>query len=46
MTSSDFRNQALSGFTLALLADSSWYKVDMSLAEPLFWGEGRGADFL
>ena len=33
MTSSDFRYPSVSGFTLALMADTGWYDVDSSLAE-------------
>lgn len=46
MTSSSIRNGALSGFTLSLLKDSGWYAVDLTRAEPMFWGEGLGEEFL
>jgi len=46
MTASAFRNSALSGFTLSLLRDSGWYKVNMNRAEPMFWGKGEGKNFL
>jgi hypothetical protein len=40
MTASAFRNSALSGFTLNLIKDSGWYKVNTDMAEPIFWGKG------
>eukprot|EP01017_Pseudomicrothorax_dubius_P046903 TRINITY_DN8333_c0_g1_i3.p1 TRINITY_DN8333_c0_g1~~TRINITY_DN8333_c0_g1_i3.p1 ORF type:complete len:371 (+),score=55.93 TRINITY_DN8333_c0_g1_i3:620-1732(+) len=36
----------LSLFTLSLHEASGWYKVNYTLAEPLFWGRGLGCDFL
>ena len=34
--------RVLSAVSLALFADSGWYDVDMSGAEPLAWGSGAG----
>ncbi len=37
----------LSEFTLALLADSGWYRVNLSAADaapPMLWGRGRGCE--
>lgn len=35
-----------SKFTMALMEDSGWYKVDMSKADHLTFGENDGCDFL
>lgn len=35
-----------SKFTLALMEDSGWYKVDYSYAEPYTWGQGEGCSFI
>lgn len=34
-----------SALTLALLADSGWYAVNYSRAEPLLWGKNQGCGF-
>lgn len=46
MTGMVNKEMPLSGFTLALLADSGWYRVNTDLQEQLFWGRGRGCSFL
>ena len=35
----------LDPFTLAVLQDTGWYSVDLSLADPYLWGKGKGCDF-
>lgn len=35
----------LSKFTLAILEDSGWYKVDYMQAQPFYWGKGKGCSF-
>lgn len=39
-------NLKLTGFILSLLEDSGWYKVNFDLEEPLFWGRGKGCEFV
>ena len=34
-----------SGMTLSYFADSGWYSVDFSVADPLAWGDGQGCGF-
>jgi hypothetical protein len=46
MTGQYSSNQIISNFTLNFLNDIGWYKVDLSLAEPLSWGSGKGCSFL
>ena len=35
----------VSEFTLALMEDSGWYKVDYNYSEPYFFGHGEGCDW-
>ena len=35
----------VSEFTLALMEDSGWYKVDYNYSEPYFWGHNEGCDW-
>lgn len=35
----------LSGFSLALLEDSDFYRVDVTQAEPFYWGKNAGCNF-
>ena len=37
--------RAISQISLALFADSGWYEVNLSLAEPIGWGHSAGCDF-
>ena len=46
MTSQMTGNPSLSKFTLFLLEDSGWYKIDFSKAEKFFWGKKKGCEFL
>lgn len=32
-------------FTLAVLQDTGWYRVNFSSADPYLWGKGKGCDF-
>lgn len=46
MTGSASVNPVFSGLTLSLLEDSGWYRVNYSVADPLFWGRGQGCNFV
>lgn len=46
MTSQMTGKPVLSAFTLALMEDSGWYKVDFSLGQSLIWGKNKGCGFL
>lgn len=46
MTSQMTGKPVLSGFTLALLQDSGWYKTDLNMTESLEWGHNAGCEFL
>jgi hypothetical protein len=46
MTASSIPDASFSEFTLSLLQDSGWYQVDFSRAEPMFFGQGAGCDFV
>lgn len=45
MTGTHTQNPVYSRLTLALMADSGWYKANYSVAEPLHWGNNLGCDF-
>lgn len=45
MTSQMTGKPVYSQFTLGLMQDSGWYNVDMTKAEPLQWGKGKGCNF-
>lgn len=45
MTGVFTQNSAFSRLTLALMEDTGWYKVDYSMAEPLYWGKNLGCLF-
>ena len=45
MTSQMTGNPSLSGFTLNLLEDSGWYKINFDLQENFLWGKNKGCDF-
>ena len=45
MTSQKSGISSLSVLTLALLEDTSWYKVNYSLSENYQWGKGKGCSF-
>lgn len=45
MTGTFSQNSVFSRFTLALMEDTGWYKVDYSMAEPLVWGKNLGCLF-
>ena len=38
--------QYVSKFTLAIMEDSAWYKVDYNYAEPYTWGQQAGCTFI
>ena len=46
MTSGLIYQQSFSQFTLALLEGSGWYVANYSMADPYFFGQGQGCDFL
>lgn len=46
MTASHAETLILSEFTLAILEDSGWYKVDYSFAGNMTWGKNKGCGFL
>jgi hypothetical protein len=46
MTASTIEDSRISKFTLALLASTGWYQVDMTMTEPLAWGKGEGCGFI
>ena len=46
MTASEGQDGRLSEFTLAALEGTGWYTPDYSMADPLFWGKGKGCEFL
>lgn len=46
MTSSKGNHrEIITNFTLHMLEDSGWYKVNYEYAEPAYWGKNRGCDF-
>lgn len=45
MTGQTTGNPVWSKFTLTLMEDSGWYKVDYTQAQELDWGKGKGCDF-
>jgi hypothetical protein len=46
MTASEINDARITQFTLALLESSGWYQVNYNMAEPFFWGKGKGCAFL
>jgi Leishmanolysin. len=46
MTASEIDDARISEFTLALMEATGWYEVDYSMAEPFFWGKGKGCNFI
>ncbi len=46
MTSQKTGYSSISKFTLSLMEDTGWYKVDYSQTEELEWGKGKGCGFL
>jgi len=36
----------ITNISLALFEDTGWYKPDYSLAVDMWWGKGRGCDFI
>jgi len=46
MSSGSFMGQRVSEFSLGLLEASGWYAVDYSYAEPYFFGQGQGCQFI
>ena len=46
MVGDQVANPVLSGFTLKLLEDSGWYKINYSMQEPIFWEKGVGCTVL
>jgi leishmanolysin len=46
MASGGIYGRRLSQFSLALLEGSGWYVADYDYAEPFFYGQGQGCDFI
>jgi len=46
MTSGLIYQQSYSQFTLAMLEGSGWYVANYSMADPYFFGQGQGCNFL
>ena len=46
MTASEEEDQRVTEFSLAVLEGTGWYTPDYSMADPMFWGKGKGCDFL
>jgi len=46
MTSSAIENTKITNITLKLFESSGWYQVDYSVAEPFWWGKGKGCSFI
>jgi len=46
LTSGLIYQQSLSEFTLAMLEGSGWYLPDYSMADPYWFGQGQGCNFL
>jgi hypothetical protein len=43
--SSAYNYRILTNFTLKLLDDTGWYKIDYSYAEKIIWGRNKGCQF-
>jgi leishmanolysin len=46
MSSGSINGRRISEFTLGMLEGSGWYVADYSYAEPFFYGQGQGCNFL
>jgi hypothetical protein len=46
MTASAIKDSRISELSLAVLDSSGWYKVNYAMAEPFYWGKGKGCSFL
>lgn len=46
MIADSYGENNISNFTLALLDDSGWYKVDYSKSQDFLWGKNKGCGFL
>jgi hypothetical protein len=46
MSSGGIFGRRISEFSLGMLEGSGWYDVDYSYAEPFFYGQGQGCNFL
>lgn len=46
MTASEKEDRRISEFTLAALEGTGWYTPNYVMAEPMFWGKGKGCSFL
>jgi hypothetical protein len=46
MQSGSITGKRMSPFSLGLLEASGWYEVDYDYAEPYFWGQGQGCNFV
>ncbi len=46
MTAGDIIDPRISEFFLAVLEGSGWYTPDYTMTEPMFWGKGKGCEFL
>ena len=42
MTPVIHRDSVFSRFSLSVLKDSGWYKIDLEMGEQFFWGKGDG----
>lgn len=45
MTAQEEEDQRVTQFTLALLEGTGWYTPNYSMADPMFWGQGKGCGF-
>lgn len=45
MTASAIADSRISVFTIGALESTGWYKIDYKVAEPFYWGKGKGCDF-
>jgi len=45
MTAAEINDARITEFTLALLEGTGWYKVNYAMAEPIYWGKGKGCTF-
>jgi len=46
MASTVSASESMSEFYLAFLEGTGWYLPDYSMSDPMFWGKGKGCDFL
>ena len=46
MTATTMHDARVSEFFLALLEGTGWYTPNYEMSEPMFWGKGKGCEFL